>query len=531
MRARLTPSLTVIAVVLGTAVTPAVAAPAPTTTRNTQHQPSALPFGPCPADLAGRFPAMTCATLKVPLDYSRPFGAQISLTVSKMAARDPARRRGSLFVNPGGPGGGGAAYAGSLSTPNANGYTRLPGDVLDMYDVIGMDPRGVEHSAPSITCVSADYFAPPQPDPDAAAARTALWKLWNEYSDGCQAKSGASLPQMGTINVAKDMDRVRAALGDQKLSFFGASYGSWLGAIYGQLFPQRIDRMIIDGLINPEPRQLWYEAAVAQGPGIQGRMEAWFSWAAQYDSVFQLGSTAAQVRTAWNQTLASWRATPHGVVGGNELLYAAYNSMFSESPWIAFAQALSAYVVHGDDSALIEYATPSTTEADERFNAVFNAVICVDANWPRDRATYEQDAAESLANGNQVAWFNMWLSGSACQNWPVPASERPVLDGSRMPRILMMNSLGDPATPYAGALRMHAALPNSVLVTEQGGKHVVFASAQAQANPQANEIGRTFLVSGELPAGDVSVPAHPLPVPTAAALSAPVKPYRSYLDR
>jgi pimeloyl-ACP methyl ester carboxylesterase len=431
--------------------------------------------------------------------------------VSKMVAKDPARRRGVLFVNQGGPGGSAAAFAGSLSVPDASGYTRLSPDVLAVYDIVGMDPRGVAHSSP-FSCVPTDYFAPPQPDPDAVWNRAALWRLWNGFSERC-GRSTDMLPYVGTPNVARDMDRVRAALGEDKLSYLGFSYGTWIGALYGTLFPHRVERMILDSNVDPTPRQRWYHAALAQPPALQNRLDGFLAWAAKYDAVFGLGSAPADTRRAWNTVLADFRASPHRTAGANELLGLAYNFMFSETGWIPFAQALSDYFVRKDDRALVELATPATDLATERLNAIYNAVICVDAPWPRSKRTYERDTAR-IARTSQLAWYSLWSNGSACQNWPVHSGERIRVTGRGLPGVLLFNSVDDPATPYPGALRMHDALSTSVLVTERdSGKHGVFANARPLVNPNANRIGTDYLVTGNLPQTDLTIPGHPLPVP------------------
>ncbi|MEU4197041.1 alpha/beta fold hydrolase [Kribbella sp. NPDC026611] len=476
---------------------------------------SSLAFGACPADIAQPFPALTCATLQVPVDYTQPDGATISLLVTKRAANDPSKRLGALLLNPGGPGGAGSLSAGGLTKPDATGFTRLQPAVLDAYDVIGFDPRGVAHSD-GISCTDPSYFSAPQPDPDVPANRSKLWKLWGGYADACGEKAGDLLSHLGTVDVARDMDRIRDALGEQKLNYVGFSYGTYLGAVYGKLFPQRVGRMILDGNIDPTPRDVWYQAGLAQSVAIQKRFDSYLGWVAKYDSVFHLGSTVDAVRAAWNSTLTNFRTTPHGVVGGHELLAGAYGVMFSESGWIPFTKALSTYVVGGDDSALVTFAAPDTSAKGEQFNAIFNAVICVDSPWP-SKARYERDGVRT-AKVSQFAWYNMWTSGSACRNWPVPSARPLKITGKDLPGILMFNTIGDPATPYAGALKLHASLPTSVLVTElDSGKHCVFANSRAMVNVAANDIGTRYLVTGELPAQDTSVPGHALPVPTAAA--------------
>jgi hypothetical protein len=241
---------------------------------------------------------------------------------------------------------------------------------------------------------------------------------------------------------------------------------------------------------------------------------------AKYDNVFHLGKDVATVRAAWNKTLTNFRTTPHGVVGGSELLGTAYGVMFSESGWIPFTQALSAYAVGGDDADLVDFAAPSTSADSEEDNAIFNAVICADSKWSRSRQTYEHDAAK-LAKTSQFAWYNIWTSGSACQSWAFDSPGRVKINGKGLPGVLMFNTIGDPATPYAGALKMHKSLPSSVLVTEKdSGKHTVFANSHALVNPAVNAIGTKYLLTGELPATDTTVAGHPLPVPTPAAVAA-----------
>jgi pimeloyl-ACP methyl ester carboxylesterase len=446
----------------------------------------------------------------VPLDYQRPFGARIPLLITKHAAKDPSKRLGSLVLNPGGPGSGGAWYAGTLTKPDATGFTRLEPAVLDAYDVIGLDPRGVEHSSP-VSCTEPTYFAPPQPDPDVRTERDELWKIWAGYADGCAAKSGALLPHLGTVNVAHDLDRLRAALGDPKLNYLGFSYGTYLGAVYGKLYPHNVGRMILDGNIDPTPQDVWYKASLNLPTAMQKRFDSYLAWIAKYDSVFHLGNTVAEVQAGWAKALTDFRTNPRDQVGGSELLGTAMGMMYSESAWTPFAEAISAYVVNGDDGPLTDFAAPYLGEDAEQALAAFNAVVCSDSVWPRDRASWERDTAQ-VAKTSQFAWYNVFTS--ACHSWPVASKGRPEITGENLPGILMYNTIGDPATPYEGALRLHAALPTSVLVTERdSGKHCVFANSRAAVNPAANAIGTKYLLTGELPKTDTSVPGHALPVP------------------
>lgn len=485
-------------------------------------------FGACPSDLAQSYPDLTCAKVSVPVDYADPGKGSTSVLISKRAARDPAKRRGTLLVDPGGPGAGGAAYVGKLTKPDAAGATRLPAAVLDSYDVIGLDPRGVAHSADPVSCVDPSYLAGPRPDPDAAANRAAYWTYWTGFARGCEDKSGSLLAHVGTRDVARDMDRIRADLGESKISYLGFSYGTYLGAVYGTMFPGRVDRMVLDGNVDPTPEKMWYRAALAQDAAVQKRFESWEAWAAKYDGTFHLGTTAEQVASAWNRTLADFRKSPHGAVGANELLTTVLGMMYDDSSFQPLAQAVADYTRNGDDAGLVGLATPGTTADAERSTASYTAVICRDAAWPADKSTYETDAAKEAAT-SQFAWSNMWSSGTPCRDWPVAHEQRVLPDGKGLPPILMFNATGDPATPYAGALRMHRALPSSVLVTEKdSGKHCVFANPLSETNADAQRIGADYLVDGKLPGGDTTIPGHALPVPSQAtarkAVGVPVVP-------
>ncbi|QWF76778.1 alpha/beta hydrolase [Amycolatopsis sp. CA-230715] len=494
---------------LATTVAPAEATPKPS-----------LSFDACPGDLATPYPGMTCASVQVPLDYAAPEKGQLTLLVSKVPARDPAKRRGALFVNPGGPGAGAASYVGKLTKPDGKGATRLPPSVLDSYDIIGMDPRGVGHSSP-FACVDPGYFGGPQPDPDATAGQEKLWQTWTKFAAGCQAKAGAVLPHLGTVNVAKDMDLVREKMGERKLSYLGFSYGTYLGAVYGELFGPKIDRMILDGNVNPEPEDLWYQAGLTQPPAVQKRVTDWLTWVAKYDSVFHLGGSAAETTKAWNAALEDFRAHPHGSVGVNELLGLAFNVMFAEVGWEDLGRALSDYAVKHDDSALVGMASPDATAAGVQKTSAFQSVICADSAWPADHAVYERDTA-AVAKSSQFAWYNTFTSGAACASWPVPHGTRAPVTGKGMPKILMFNSVGDPATPYAGAVKLHKALPGSVLVTERdSGKHCVFANPIGYTNDRAQQLGAAYLTTGQLPPSDTTIAGHPVPGPSGTAAAEP----------
>lgn len=466
-----------------------------------QAEPS-LQFGPCPPDVGESYPQLQCARMDVPLDYADPGGEQVQLTVSKLPARKPAQRRGSLLVNPGGPGGGGVAFSGKLGED-------LPPEVLDTHDLIGFDTRNTEHSTP-ITCVDpATYWKNPLPDPDAPQARQTHWQRAQQYADGCQQRAGKYLPHLTTRNNARDMDRIRDALGEQKINYLGYSYGTYLGATYGQLFPDRVDRMILDSSVNPDTSKIWYENNLAQDVAGQQRLDRFFDWVARYDDVFHLGTDREQVRAAWDGVQAELREQPRGKLGPWEFIDMSFNALYGESDWTPLAHGISAFRHHDDARKLADQVSVMDRPA-ETSNAIYNAVECADAPWPSQHAEWERDAERTARRAPMAAWFNSW-GVAPCAAWPGGHHEPTEITGEGLPPVLMFNSVGDVATPYEGAQEMHDSLPSSVLVTERNaGKHGVYG---VSGNAAADRIGTDYLVRGTAPPEDVDIPGHPKPDP------------------
>lgn len=464
--------------------------------------PPPAEFGACPQDLAEQYPQLRCAGVDVPVDYSNPGGEHIRLLVSRLPARDPAQRRGTLVVNPGGPGGPGASFAGQLAG-------EVPAAVRDHYDLVGFDTRHSAHSAP-ISCVDPEeYWTPPLPDPDSPADRAQNWQRAEEYAAGCSERAGQYLPHLTTPNNARDMDRVRAALGEQHISYLGYSYGTYLGAVYGELFGQRVDRMILDSAVDPTREQLWYDTILDQDVAVQHRLERYFRWAAEHDDALGLGGSAAQVREHWQGVLQQLRQGPHGQLGPSEFVETTFNALYGESDWVPLAEAIGRFR-QGDDRPLIDMVEPKDRAA-ENANAIYNAVECADSPWPAHRAEWERDAAEMAEDHPLAAWYNSWTV-APCRTWDAPAREPVEITGEDLPPVLVVNSEHDVATPHEGARAMHRALPSSVMVTEEdAGKHGVFALA---GNAQVDRIGTDYLVGGEVPPHDRSVPGHSPPDPS-----------------
>ncbi|MGK5734303.1 alpha/beta fold hydrolase, partial [Streptomyces sp. URMC 124] len=236
-----------------------------------------------------------CGTLDVPLDHARPRGPHLSIAVSRVRATGtPAERRGVLLVNPGGPGGSGLPYA-------VTKRAKLPERVRRAYDVVGFDPRGTGRSSPADCGAMGGLFAAPAPDPvprDRAAEQAHLASLRRLAGDCAAGVGPAALPHLSTEETARDMDAVRAALGEQRTGFLGVSYGSYLGAAYAALFPQRVGPMVLDSVVGPED---WYAFDLRQARSLLRQRATLMEWLAAHHERFGLGGTAAAVRGAYER--------------------------------------------------------------------------------------------------------------------------------------------------------------------------------------------------------------------------------------
>jgi pimeloyl-ACP methyl ester carboxylesterase len=471
-----------------------------------------IDWAACPADWGLAAPVQ-CGWVTVPVDYRRPFGATIRLAVDRATSTGTTRQRqGALLYNPGGPGGTGLRFPLRL-TSGAKPWK----NAAQAYDFVGFDPRGVGHSAP-ISCEDPQEFvrAPKaDPVPDDEADKLARRKLARAYAEGCLRRNGAAvLAQMTTPNNARDLDVIRAGLGERRLSFLGVSYGSYLGAVYASLFPAHVRRMIVDSVVNPAQDQIWYRNNLDQDTAFEGRWRTWETWVAAHRAVYHLGATAAKVQTAWERLRAAKAHPIGGVVGPAELLAFFQSAPYYDSTWVTVAGVWSRYA-SGDQQALVDAAAPDLANtrgnaSAENLTAVYTAVECTDAPWPTSWRRWDRDNTALHARAPFITWSNAWMN-LPCATWPV-RRQRPVDVRSHLglPGVLIVQSTGDAATPYSGALELHRRLAGSRLVTEKdAGSHGV----TGLVNPCVNAQVDAYLLSGTLAPGDVVCPPHATPVP------------------
>ncbi|MFJ3927619.1 alpha/beta hydrolase [Streptomyces sp. NPDC090022] len=470
----------------------------------------------CPADWGLEKP-IQCGFVTVPLDYAKPFGRTIELAVDRIGnTGTPAERQGALVYNPGGPGGSGLRFPRRVTTRNP-----LWTNTSKAYDFVGFDPRGVGRSTP-ISCVDPQEFvkAPKaDPVPDGEADKRAQRKLAAEYADGCAERSGWMLPHMTTPNTARDLDVIRAALGERKLNFLGVSYGTYIGGVYATLFPTHVRRMVVDSVVNPSKEKIWYQANLDQDVAFQMRWNDWKAWVAQHDAVFRIGDTPEKVEARWQELRAAAKAAPiGGVVGPAELTGFFQSAPYYDSSWAPVARTWSAYLA-GDTQALVDAIAPDLSDtagnaATENGNAVYTAVECADAKWPTNWSRWDRDNTRLHRDYPFLTWANAWLN-LPCATWRTE-QHTPVEVGTRrgLPPVLIVQAERDAATPYEGAVELHRRLAGSRLITEKNaGSHGV----TGLKNPCINDRVDSYLLTGAVDARDVTCDPHATPVPPAAA--------------
>jgi pimeloyl-ACP methyl ester carboxylesterase len=473
--------------------------------------------GPPPTTLAGFYAqrltwvtcdtSFQCARLYVPFDYARPDGPAFSLPVIKLPAARPAQRIGPLVINPGGPGGSGLQYALAARTGEFSQGIR------DRFDIVGFDPRGVGGSRPSLRCMTSRqldaYFA--VNEAPATPAQLAAAESANQaYARACARNARALLPYLGTPAAARDMDLLRAALGQSRLTFLGKSYGTVLGASYVQQFPHRVRALVLDGAVAPQASGLDLDIAQAQGFTVAfGQFVAWCARqrncplpAAVPQATQQVAGLIAQGNA---RPLAS--ELPGGQpANGAMMLLGIAAALYSKSAWTLLKDGLSQALTVDDGSVLVELADSLVERNPDgsytNLSDVGTAVGCIDRPWPRSIAAW-QAAAATAAKTAPLFGRTLVYGSLPCAYWPVPA--RQVLSGAPpggAPPVLVVGDLHDPATPYAWAVALARWLHPGVLLGWNGEGHTSYMQGSACVDSAVD----AYLISLRTPASGTVCP-------------------------
>lgn len=480
-----------------------------------------ISWSPCPLEVAE--PPLECATMAVPLDHRAPRGRTIDLALVRFPASNPANRIGSLFINPGGPGGSG------VDTVIAVGAD-LDADMQGRFDIVGFDPRGIARSAPVRCWPTFDQalnFAAGVPifPYESAMERPFFAELTTLYPS-CLANGQRDIMRfMGTADVARDLDLMRRAVGDQKLNYLGFSYGSFLGNTYANLFPRNIRALAIDGVLDP---RLWSSGRQIESDRTAGEvvMAEFLRLCDEAACPFS-GPHGAAAR--WTNLLAVLREAPVTIelppdppfeLTYDLLVAVMFGGLYSASYWPDYAilldyidQAVSSSVPGGDPAVMKELATrwaaltakDPVQEPYDNFVEGYYGNHCADAEYPSSLRDWSKTGR--FAAKDSVFGPYLWWTQAPCANWPVSPTRYggPWTARTSAPVLVVGNSF-DPATDLAGAQATARLLPNSRLLTYAGWGHVAYFVSEC-----ARTYTAAYLVSGALPPRGTVCPANPNP--------------------
>ena len=437
-----------------------------------------------------------CARLSVPLDYEALDGRQIEIALVRLLAGDTRNRIGSLLVNPGGPGGSGTEFVRIWAA-------FLPAAIHDRFDIVGFDPRGVGEGTALACRGDVQGLAALDPTPDSPSEWSEISEIHKAFAELCALNGGDLLPHFGSDNVARDMDRIRAALGDEKLTYVGYSYGTVIGALYAELFPDRVRALVLDGAVDTSLSS--DELALQQAIGFEAALARFLDDCRERRCLPEaLGDPLAAIEELLRRAEAEPIPAPAAdrPAGEGETTLGLLVSLYSHRNWRLLERAIETGLA-GDGNRLIQLTDfylgrrpdggyPNQTEMN-------TAVNCLDYSYVRDPAHYEALAVEFAAASPHFGAF-IAQSGLACAHWPTTPKPLPTPRGVGAPPILVIGTTGDPATPYEWAVSLSEQLESAVLLTRHGEGHTAYRSGSACTD----EIVDAYLIRLELPAAGAS---------------------------
>ncbi|WP_338676873.1 alpha/beta hydrolase [Streptomyces sp. SCSIO 30461] len=438
-------------------------------------------------------------TIEVPADYARPDGERLTIALTRRRATDPGRRRGILLSVNGGPGG---DWGRGRALPAA--YADTP--VHEVYDLIGFDPRGTGASTPlhaEVTVPKAPFDSRP---PDSAFE--ALAEDMRQRELGCERGGGTLRPHISTRNTARDMDVIRSVLGEERLSFVGYAYGAYVGAVFGSMFPERLDRSVLDSCVNPD--WTWREQFLWQGDAVQRNVDQWAHWTADRHGHFGLGRDARQVLARVEEVVAQLERLDGGTQLRTLFDGAVGTRATDRSQWAdlgTLVARLSDAGTAGDKDAarglLAEQGTwrPQDNEGELRTGVL--EAITLEHAWPDDPEVYYRDMRDFRTRfpyGYGVLRAQPWVGAFRTFT---PSEPPTAITRDGYPVGLVVQADGDPLDHYAGGVAMAERLGHHLVTVADSGDHEVY---RLLGNPGLDALVDRYLVHGELPPSRVSVP-------------------------
>ncbi|MFI9204721.1 alpha/beta hydrolase [Streptomyces sp. NPDC053048] len=489
----LTASLTKRKALLLTLSTAAVAAGLAAPAQAAGPAAPALTWKPCQPGSA-----IECASLPVPLDYRKPGGPHLDLAVSRLRTDRPDARRGTLLVIAGGPGSSG-------NEKLARKGEELRKETRGAYDIVSLDPRGVGGSTKADCKLGEDDLeithlrAWPEPDGGIGENVTRSRRI----AEACARNGGETIRSFSTANEVRDIDRFRQALGEDKLSAWGSSYGTYVGAVYAQKYPTRTDRWVLDSNGDPDPRRVERGWLANMSGAADDRFPDFAKWAADpaRDAKHRVAERPEDVRPLFLSLAAKLDRVPERAADGtdqltgNRLRQALQMALYNDNAFPRLAEQIVAARAAGDRPLPFQPLRVSSTEAAVQFG-----VLCNDVRWPRSLPDYARDVAVDRARHPLTA--GMPVNVTPCTFWPYDPTDKPTRITSEGPsNVLMVQNLRDPATPHRGALKMREAFGDRarMVSVDAGGHGAYLGGGNACGDGAVTE----FLTTGRRPARDV----------------------------
>jgi pimeloyl-ACP methyl ester carboxylesterase len=430
-----------------------------------------------------------CASVPVPQDWNNPGnGQKFGISMIRVRSKKQHDRLGSLLINPGGPGGSGVDYSVYLSFgPTLGG---LPTEITDRFDIIGFDPRGVGRSAP-VKCISdsdQDASFAAIPDPVSQADFDSVVALNKKLAGGCGQKYGSQLPLFSTEQAAKDIDSLRAAVGDPKLSYLGFSYGTLLGATYAQLFPTRIRAMVLDGAVDP--KQSYVESSEVQAKGFERAFTNFSAWCKRTPDQCPIAPDARQAVT---DAMTKAGKTPVTGPDGRKatpgwIFVGVTSSLYTESGWQRLANAV-ADLQQGDAKEILTLADQyAERDSQGHYSNLFDAnlaVNCADSNGVPSVAEVRKLQGE-WRQKYPLFGASLAVSMLPCVFWPGKRDPYPAGAAAGAPPIVVVGTTGDPATPYENTADLAGMLGVGHVLTWEGEGHTAYPSTTCIATAVDN---------------------------------------------
>lgn len=445
-------------------------------------------------------------TVEVPLDWSDPDGATIEIAV--MRHRATGQSLGSLLMNPGGPGGSGYDYVRDYAE-----YLVTP-DVLDRFDLIGFDPRGVNHSS-AVTC----YTDPADRDEYLYGTYDApygtqgwvdeLTQREKDYAAACAENTGPLLAHIDAGSGARDMDVIRAVLGDDRINYLGYSYGTYLGTVYAELFPEKVGKMVLDGAVDPNVSDL--DALATQMAGFESALRAYMDdcqagAGCPFSGGTDVGMT--QIRAlldgidAQRLTASDGRVLDSATVGTG-----IADNLYSDAYWPDLTAMFADLFAHDPESTFAAADDYNGRNPDGSYednsNDVYSAVTCAEGDLGTDDVDTLGDVAvlqeKAPTIGDYFGYDDTFVLDALCSNWPHPVADLPAeFDAAGAAPIIVIGTSNDPATPYANAVSLAKQLQSGVLISYEGEGHTIYAQGVTCVDDAVD----AYFIEGVVPAED-----------------------------